>query len=202
MRNTFAGQKRPYVILKYAQSADGLLGIPNQQVWLTNPVSKRLVHRWRSEISAILVGTNTARVDAPQLTNRLYYGPSPLRIILDRSMSLPTDAPYFSEEGPVLVLTEVEVPRSTNHISYLRVNFAEDWMATLFAYLHKERCSSLLIEGGAQTIQSFVDAGYWDEARIFTSPVQLGEGIMAPKWAFRESFSQQIGDDFLTIAYP
>ncbi len=202
IRNTFASENRPYIVLKYAQSKDGYLGIPNQQVWLTNPVSKRLVHRWRSEISAILVGTNTARIDAPQLTNRLYYGPSPLRSILDRSLQLPGDAPYFSNAGPVLVLTELDTVSDQDHISYLQVDFEKDWMSSLFAYLHQEKRSSLLVEGGAQTLQSFADTGNWDEARIFTSPVQLTDGILAPKLALGKSFSQQIGDDSLTIAYP
>ena len=202
IRNTFAGQGRPYIVLKYAQSQDGFIGVSGRQVWLTNPVSKRLVHRWRSEMSAILVGTNTARIDAPQLTNRLYYGPSPLRIVLDRSLQLPKDAPYFSDEGLVLVLTEQEIASEQDHISYLQVDFEKEWMSSLFAYLHQAKRSSLFVEGGAQTLQAFADSGYWDEARIFTSPIRLGTGIRAPKWSFKESFSQRIGDDFLTIAYP
>lgn len=89
IRNTFVRNRRPYIVLKYARSADGFLGRENESVWLTNGISKRLVHKWRSEVDAILVGTQTLRVDDPGLTNRLYFGKSPIRLVLDREASLP-----------------------------------------------------------------------------------------------------------------
>lgn len=202
-RNTLTGQKRPYVILKYAQSIDGYLGRADRPVWLTNPVSKRLVHKWRSEVSAILVGTNTAVLDQPRLTNRLYFGPSPLRVILDRQLRIKLDNPVLAAENPTLVVTEKAPPEiQAGHISYLPLDFSKDWLSTMLRTLAEKGISSLLVEGGAKTLEAFYQQQIWDEIRVFTSSEPLYEGIVAPKIPMAKQELFKLGKDLLTISYP
>ncbi len=180
-RDTFVKKKRPFIILKYAQSLDGYLSETNKQTWITNAFSKRLVHRWRSESDAIMVGTNTAMVDNPQLTNRLYYGNSPVRIVLDRSLSIPKTANILDSAAPTIVVTTEKAPsKKTSNIQYLTLPFDKHLLATLMDYLHNKNIGSLFVEGGAQLLQSFIDENLWDEARVFVGDSLIKEGIVAP----------------------
>jgi diaminohydroxyphosphoribosylaminopyrimidine deaminase/5-amino-6-(5-phosphoribosylamino)uracil reductase len=182
IRNTFVSQERPFIILKYAQSKDGFFAPrEHRQVWLSNPLSKRLVHRWRSESSAILVGQSTALIDNPRLSNRLYYGPSPVRLTIDRTGRLPADLHLFNGRHKTLVFTERQKASPDANLEFLPIDFSQPIIPQILAILFKRRISSLFVEGGAQTIQGFIDANSWDRALILTGAKPLGDGILAPR---------------------
>ena len=200
VRNTFAGKNRPYIILKYAQSADGYIGREEEQIWLTNPYAKRLAHKWRSETDAILVGTNTAAVDNPRLDNRLWSGDSPLRLVIDRQMRLPQDLYLFNDRQPTLIFTESQVSvEGFERTRFITLDFAEDIPLQITETLARGKVTSLLIEGGAHTLQSFAEAGLWDEARIFTVKKRLNGGIPAPRLVGNTVKNFALADDNLTV---
>lgn len=180
-RRTFVTKNRPHIILKFAQSQDGFLGKSGEQVWLTNAYSKRYVHKMRSEIDAILIGSNTARIDNPQLTNRLYFGKSPLSIVLNKSQDLPTDLTIFKSKTPtwwVNEKTEGELLHSTTQL--IKIDFDENLLPNLLQQLQAANVTSLMIEGGAATLQYFINANLWDEAQVLTAEILLRNGIKAP----------------------
>jgi diaminohydroxyphosphoribosylaminopyrimidine deaminase/5-amino-6-(5-phosphoribosylamino)uracil reductase len=195
---TLRSKKRPYIILKWAQSQDGFLGKEGEQVWLTGKTAKILVHKWRTEESAIMVGTNTALVDNPQLNNRLYPGNSPLRIVLDRKGRLPNNLHLFDGSTPTLYVTEQEC--DIPNVEILRSSFDENIIPTILNYLYQKDIKSLIVEGGSALLNSFIKKGLWDEARIFTAPVRLGNGVSAPVISVDDQvFIQKIGKDNLEI---
>lgn len=171
-------QQRPYVVLKWAQSADGLLGRPNARTAISGPLAQRLVHRWRSEVDAILVGAATARVDDPRLDNRLFWGPSPLRVALDWSGKIPADAHLLDDSQPTWLLgpAHAGVFRQTEFPDIRPAN----WIPELLSSLRAAKRAVLLVEGGAATLRQFLEQGYWDEIRLLEAPLRLGEGIAAP----------------------
>lgn len=180
-RNIFVTKQRPYIILKYARSSDGFLGRSNREpVWLTNPYSKRLVHRWRSAIDAIMIGTNTALYDDPQLTTRLYPGPSPIRIVPDRRLRLPRQLHIFDDAIPTLIFTQNNPPDD----QYQQTSFIQledgDFLPSLLRELHRRNIQTLMIEGGRILLEELLRAGLWDEARLFISPQYLHNGLPAP----------------------
>lgn len=185
---TFFTKKRPYVILKYAQSQDGFIGKKDQQVWITGTQTKRLVHKWRHEEAAILVGTNTAEVDNPTLTNRLWFGTQPLRLVIDTKNRLSQDLNIFNTDALTKVL-------KTGDIS------------TILNLLYEMKINSLIVEGGAMLLNSFIEQNLWDEARIFTgnrrvlgTAVALKEGVKAPNFPnILPSKEIKIGQDKLRI---
>ena len=178
IRNTFV-KKRPYVILKYAKSADNFISKTNEQTWLTGYFAKVLVHKWRSEADAIIVGTNTAEIDNPKLTNRLYSGKNPLRIVLDKSLRLNKSLHLFDKSSPTWIINE-QVNAQEENLKFIKLDFDHNLIPNLMTLLHKSNKSSLIVEGGQQLLNSFIDTGLWDEARIFTSDQYLNSGIKAP----------------------
>lgn len=200
-----ATQKRPYIILKYAQSEDGYLGRQSAPVWLTNAFSKHLVHKWRSEIDAIMVGTNTALIDDPQLTNRLYFGKkNPMRILIDRTLKVPMSHKIFDDSAETLVLTSKNT-QNNNNVTYLQSKFEEDYLSAFMQQLYQQNIGTLMVEGGAALLQSFIDANLWDEARVFTAPQSLGEyadAIKAPQLKNAQKIStHKIANDSLVVYY-
>lgn len=198
--STFHLKERPYIILKYAQSADAYLGKAREQVWLTNSISKRLVHRWRAIEGAIIVGTNTAIIDNPRLNTRLYFGKHPLRIVIDRRHRIPSSHHLFTDGLATLYFTEnkrVDISNTTEQF------MLEDWstlLDSILSILNEKKVKSLLVEGGASLLQSFIDADLWDEARIFKTDKILGDGISVPSIPPRKvSQVQNIGKDRLEI---
>jgi diaminohydroxyphosphoribosylaminopyrimidine deaminase / 5-amino-6-(5-phosphoribosylamino)uracil reductase len=209
-------QKRPFIILKWAESADGFIGIENRHVNISNNYSKKLVHKWRSEIDAIMVGTTTAERDNPELTNRFYFGKSPIRVVLDRNTRLSPDLKIFDGTVKTLVFSEKKVKKavytegsfeksnsenleSDNLIRHF-VDFDENVLSQILTVLHSEKIGILFIEGGEKLLSSFIELGLWDEARVFTSSKTLGEGIQAPQLSnatLRQT--HQIDDDLLHI---
>jgi sec-independent protein translocase protein TatC len=166
-------KKRPYIILKWAESTDGFIAplskSETKPVWISNPQSRQLVHQWRAEEQAILVGANTVIKDNPRLTTRAVAGPNPIRVVIDLNNSLPDSSHIFNSEAKTIRLTSNEV--DTNK------PLAEQ----LCAILYEHHITSIIIEGGQKTLQTFIDANFWDEARIFSSELNLIAGVRKPK---------------------
>ena len=175
---TLKTKKRPYIILKWAQSQDGFIGKESEQVWLTGKTAKTLVHKWRAEESAIMVGTNTALIDNPQLNNRLYPGNPPLRIVLDRKGKLLDNLHLLDGSSPTFYVTEQN--RNIPNVEILCTVFDDNIIENILNHLYEKNIKSLIVEGGSALLNSFIKKGLWDEARIFTAPVRLGNGIFAP----------------------
>lgn len=195
-------EKRPYIILKYAQSKDGFMGKVNQQIWLTNPFLKRLVHKWRKEENAILVGTQTAKVDNPKLTNRLWFGnPFPIRVVIDKTLKLSDDLALMDGLSRTIVVCEKSPGCVLNSlIEYLEMDFSsKNLTSELIKKLHELKISSIIIEGGAMTLDNFIDAELWDEARVLVGDKWLHSGIAAPVLPVSPSTETQIGSDIVLV---
>jgi diaminohydroxyphosphoribosylaminopyrimidine deaminase/5-amino-6-(5-phosphoribosylamino)uracil reductase len=200
-RNTFIARQRPFIQLKFAQSADGYMGIPGKQVWFSNHFSQVLAHKGRSAFDAILVGTNTALTDNPSLSNRFWPGKSPLRIVLDRQRQVPSDAHLLHSNQATWIVCEkqLEGDISTDSLRFFELGFDGQLLEKLLAELFHNRITSLIVEGGATTIRHFMEKGFWDEAAIFNTSVRLGSGIPAPTPTGDELASFTLGGDTLTV---
>lgn len=180
---TFHTLHRPYVTLKWAESADGYLDVVRKEgkpVRLSNDLTMLLVHKKRAEHSAILVGTRTALLDNPSLNVRDWYGPSPVRVVIDRRCVLPAGGHLLDGTVPTLVFTErVQAPKPG--VEYVQADFQKPLLPQLLDGLYARGLQSLLVEGGSCTLQSFIDAGLWDEAFVEESPLRLKDGIRAPQ---------------------
>ncbi|MBS1637482.1 MAG: bifunctional diaminohydroxyphosphoribosylaminopyrimidine deaminase/5-amino-6-(5-phosphoribosylamino)uracil reductase RibD [Bacteroidetes bacterium] len=182
---TFHEQKRPYVILKWAQTGNGFISrnpLPESKEdnWITGPESKRLVHQWRSEEQAILVGRKTVEADNPQLTTRLIDGKSPLRLVIDKDLKLDSSLAVFNAEAHTIVFTALE-NEDVSHIRFVTLDFSRDIIPQILRYLHEHGISSLIVEGGTTLLQSFIDLNVWDEARVFVNTHKVFEtGLRAP----------------------
>lgn len=183
---TFQTRHRPFVTLKWAQSSDGFIdrvrepGEPAARI--SDDVSSVWVHRLRAESDAILVGTRTAISDNPSLTTRLWPGRSPLRIVLDEHARVPADRQLFTDGLPTLVVTgpETDYPVLPPSVEVVHLPFGEALIPALLDELYRRRLQHLVVEGGAALLQSFIDSGQWDEARVETGPLVLGQGVAAP----------------------
>ena len=178
---TFHTQHRPYIILKWAQSQDGFMA-PDEpkQLWLTNNESRKLVHQWRSEEAAILVGRRTMEIDKPLLTVRLVEGKNPVRITLGREFILPFDKKVISAGSPLWIFNEKIESYGDNALQYLKLDFKKNVLPQLLDELYKREIQSIIVEGGPTTLQHFINADLWDEARVFTVPILLKSGKRAP----------------------
>ncbi len=182
----FHQKKRPYIILKWAETANGFVAPTfaerkkREPVWITNPYSRQLVHKWRTEEAAILVGTTTVIEDDPQLTSRSWKGKNPKRIVLDRSGKIPVESSIFNALAETVVLTENPKTDAKN-IRYVSVKFDENLPNQICELLYKEGLQSVIVEGGTKTLQSFIDAGLWDEACVFIGQKCFKNGLKAPE---------------------
>ena len=181
---TFQIRKRPYIYLKWAQSADGFMDAcradaSEPPVLLSSAETLRRVHRLRSEVAAIMVGTRTALLDNPSLTVRHWTGHSPVRVVLDRTLKLPAGSHLLDGTVRTVVFTAVEAESRPN-VEYVRVDFGQEVLPQVLQYLYVQKLNSLMVEGGAELLESFLDAGLWDEAWVETAPVALGTGVKAP----------------------
>jgi diaminohydroxyphosphoribosylaminopyrimidine deaminase/5-amino-6-(5-phosphoribosylamino)uracil reductase len=181
-------KKRPYIILKWAQSADGffapagqLRGPLPEPFWISGKASRQLVHQWRSEESAILVGTRTALEDNPRLDTRLWKGRSPLRVLIDRHLKVPGHYHLLDGSLETLVFCDAGTsPQTLEKVRYKRLDPDSDPLKQILDSLWQEQVLSLLVEGGARTLNRFIASGLWDEARIIEGPSFLGAGLRAP----------------------
>ncbi len=183
---TFLQKKRPYIILKWAQSADNYIDKkrgPNDEKkpnWITGKVAQTLVHKWRSEEQAIMIGANTVMTDNPKLNTRLWHGKDPLRIVIDPELEIPDNYSLFDNTVKTLIVNQKKNDLEEN-TTWLKVDcFCDNFFPDLMSYLYKENIQSIIVEGGTKLLQSFIDVNLWDEARIFTGKQFFGEGLRAP----------------------
>jgi diaminohydroxyphosphoribosylaminopyrimidine deaminase/5-amino-6-(5-phosphoribosylamino)uracil reductase len=177
---TFHQQKRPYIILKWAQSNNGKIsGADDKRIFISNAMTNRLVHKWRSEEAAILVGTNTALKDDPALTVRLWPGNDPVRLVIDDTLQLPSTLKLFDRSAKTIVFNTLKQQEDDGLLFY-KIDKTNSVTAILKA-LYTLRLQSVIVEGGATLLRSFIDAGLWDEARIITNTtLVIKRGIDAP----------------------
>jgi diaminohydroxyphosphoribosylaminopyrimidine deaminase/5-amino-6-(5-phosphoribosylamino)uracil reductase len=182
---TFHRKSRPYIILKWAESADGFISPINKSeqkpVWISNEYSRQLVHKWRSEEQAILVGTQTIIDDNPSLTVRDWVGNNPIRVVIDRENTIDSSYNVFDNQAKTIVFSNKEVTSNSDTIQYIKVDFDKNSTQAIVDKLFENNIQSIIIEGGRKTIQSFIDAHLWDEARVFIGGINLNEGTEAPK---------------------
>ena len=179
---TFHTLHRPYITLKWAESADGFIDLCRTEgnpVILSTPLTSMLVHKKRAEHSAILVGTRTAKLDNPSLNVRNWYGRSPIRLVIDRKQSLSPTLHLFDGSVLTLVFTE-HFQDALPNVEYLPIDFQQDILPQIMQILYERGIQSLLVEGGSALLQSFIDAGLWDEAYVEESPRSLISGVKAP----------------------
>jgi diaminohydroxyphosphoribosylaminopyrimidine deaminase/5-amino-6-(5-phosphoribosylamino)uracil reductase len=198
---TFHEKKRPYIILKWAQTQDGFISrIPlpenKEDNWITGKESKDLVHQWRGDEQAILIGYNTALVDNPLLTTRLVEGKNPVRLIIDKNLDLPHNLNIFNNDSKTIVFNSIKSSDDDN-IRYVRIDF-QNMIQEILNECYVLNISSVIIEGGTKTINEFIQKNTWDEARLFVNLNKVfKQGIAAPVISFNQSAPTQIGDDLL-----
>lgn len=203
---TFHNKKRPYIILKWAETKDGFIDIdrhceersnlnknssnqskdcfvPRNDVnnWITSSYSKKLVHQWRSEEQAIMIGTNTALNDNPKLTVREVKGKNPLRVVLDLDLRLPNELNIFDGSTPTLVFNYLKSDTKTN-LEFVKIDKEKDLLTQILEELYHRNILSIIIEGGAQLLQTFITQNLWDEAKVFIGEKEFKTGLKAPKF--------------------
>ncbi|TXE07656.1 bifunctional diaminohydroxyphosphoribosylaminopyrimidine deaminase/5-amino-6-(5-phosphoribosylamino)uracil reductase RibD [Gelidibacter salicanalis] len=219
---TFHNKQRPYVILKWAETSDGFIAPQTrdaqQPVWITNQLSRQLVHKWRAEEQSILVGTNTVIADNPSLTVRDWTGKNPIRVILDRELKLNSeyillnnDAKNLIIHGDNAILPKPEANQKSWSLHpplgrgfdaiYIEIDWSlENTIAKqICTILYNNNINSVIIEGGRQTLQTFINENLWDEARVFTGPTTFGAGTKAPQCSGKLVLKQNLFDDTLKI---
>jgi len=221
---TFHNKKRPYIILKWAQTKDGFIDVDRSVVaniqeenieqyqksedylvtqnnaidnWITTPASKKLVHFWRSEEQAILVGTNTALNDNPKLTVRETTGKNPLRVVLDLNLRLPATLHLFDQSTPTLVFN-YKKNETLENLEFIKIDQTKKLTDEILALLHHRNIQSIIIEGGAQILNTFIHQNLWDEARVFEGEKEFGSGLTAPSTNKNPKYTLQIDSDNLS----
>ncbi len=200
---TFQEQQRPYIILKWAQTADGFMAPTDRsRTAISGPLAKVLVHRWRTEESAILIGKATALFDDPELTAREWSGPQPLRLVLDSSLSLPAHLKLFNGSTETWQLNHVKDEVLPTH-RRVKLPVAEGSLPALLQMLYNAGKQSLIVEGGAAILRSFLAAGLWDEIRLLRSQKTFGQGIAVPPITRATlAFESAVGPDMLSLYLP
>lgn len=179
---TFNTQQRPYITLKWAESADGFIDInreEGQPVVLSTPITSMYVHKQRAEHHAILVGRKTALLDNPSLTTRNWYGKNPFRLVIDKELTLPTSLKLFDGSAPTWVFTAQD-KASTSQVTYFNLDFSQSILPQILQRLYENKLQALLVEGGSQLLQSFIDEGLWDEIYTEHAATILGNGVKGP----------------------
>ncbi len=193
-------QNRPYIVLKWAQTADGFIARSNyDSKWISNEHSRQMVHKWRTEEDAIVTGYNTVKYDNPMLTARNSPGRNPARVIIDPELKLDHSLKVFEGDERVYLFNAIS-DQAEGNICRVKVS-ANDYLADMLAYLWEQNIGSVIIEGGAKTINKFLTEGYWDEARVFTAESKFGAGIDAPTIELESDVEQNILGDRLSTIY-
>jgi len=203
---TFHTKHRPYIILKWAQTADKKSASPNpseggaSRLLISNEYTNRLVHKWRSEEASILVGTNTALYDNPELTTRSWIGSSPIRLVIDMNLRLPKDLKLFDGKTPTIIFNtrkhDIEnfspSPFGMAGVGLYQVTEDVDLVHQIVHALYQMKIQSVLVEGGARLLQSFIDENMWDEIRVITNEeMSIGEGLSAPAFTEKNKILEQ-----------
>ena len=203
-------KKRPYIVLKWAQTLDGFIAPPSefreetaQPYWITNAHSRQLVHKWRSEEAAILVGKNTVVADNPELNTRSWKGKNPVRLVIDSDLTLERSTKVLDGSSTTFVFHRGDTVAKPNSdkVNYIALDFDQNLPQQLCYFLYGQQLNSVIIEGGRFTLQQFIDQGLWDEARIFTGSTSFRQGLLAPTISGREKSRQQVLSDTLSILY-
>ncbi|MDD4149023.1 MAG: bifunctional diaminohydroxyphosphoribosylaminopyrimidine deaminase/5-amino-6-(5-phosphoribosylamino)uracil reductase RibD [Bacteroidales bacterium] len=203
---TYHQKKRPYIILKWAKTRDGFIdyirepGIDTKAAWITNDHCKTLVHKLRTEEDAFMVGTNTILLDNPQLTARKWFGKNPLRITIDQYCQLNNSYQIFDNQAHTLVFNSIKDENDEN-ISYIKLDFSQSIIPQILEILFELEIQSLVIEGGSQTLESFISLGLWDEALVFTGNSLFVKGVKSPAFGFISSKTEMFGDSKLEFFY-
>lgn len=183
---TFQNKNRPYIILKWAETKDGYIAPSKthrkekKPVWITNKKSRQLVHKWRSKEQAILVGTNTVLQDNPSLNTRDWKGNSPIRVVIDKDLKISKEYSVYNKQSKTIIFTEKEA-LNTDNLYFEIIDFSRSIVTQICDVLHQHQIVSVIIEGGAKTLQSFIDENLWDEARVFIGENEFKEGVNSPK---------------------
>lgn len=202
---TFQEKKRPYIILKWAQSADGIMDLPRGENsatgvnWISHPNTKKLVHQWRADEDAIAVGANTIRNDNPSLTVREVFGKNPFRIVISRDGVLPLGSTVLGDEEPTIVFN-TKKNKSDGACEWIKLE-AEHFLQQIMSKLFDLDIASVFIEGGKHTLESFIQANLWDEARIIQSQKELGNGLAAPILPPGKTESSHFGNDTILTQF-
>jgi diaminohydroxyphosphoribosylaminopyrimidine deaminase / 5-amino-6-(5-phosphoribosylamino)uracil reductase len=198
---TFIEKKRPFIILKWAETSDGFIARENfDSKWISNELSRQLVHKWRGEEDSILVGTRTAAHDNPSLNVRDWTGRNPTRIVMDRFLKLNEKLNVFDRSQPTLCYNLLKHEEHEN-LKLLRVG-EQDFLLNVVHDLHKQNIQSVLVEGGAATLKFFIDLNLWDEIRVFKTERSFGKGISSPAFKGRLVKEEFIEEDRLTYYLP
>lgn len=204
---TFHEKKRPYIILKWAQTRDGFIDLPRNTDspigvnWISSEQSRLLVHKWRSEEQAIMIGTNTAVFDDPQLTVRGWNGSQPIRIVLDRKLRIPLTARVFNNEALTLCYNTIKTGVA-GQTEYVKINSGPDNLIDIFTDMYNRGISSVIVEGGQQVLEYLIDKSLWDEARVFIGMKKFINGLPAPEIPFKPKRKFNIAGDELVIYEP
>lgn len=200
---TRISQHRPYVILKWSETQNRFFAPAEaEQKWISNTSSKQLVHKWRSEEDAILVGKRTALVDNPTLNNRLWTGKSPKRILIDKNLEVREDSNLFLAQDSDLIIFNAVKTDWNGHLKYIQLENFDLYLAQNILYqLYLMDVQSLIVEGGAKTLKLFMEAGLWDEARVIVGDTTWENGILAPQLPILPQLTTKIGDNKLKIYY-
>jgi diaminohydroxyphosphoribosylaminopyrimidine deaminase/5-amino-6-(5-phosphoribosylamino)uracil reductase len=198
---TFHTRHRPYIILKWAETADKKTGnYGNNRLHITNEFTNRMVHKWRSEEAAILVGTNTAAMDDPQLTNRLWSGANPVRVVIDKELRLPSSLKIFDGSVKTVVFNIIKHD-DEGAVIYYQVTEDVNLVHQLLNALYRMKILSVMVEGGARLTQSFIDDGLWDEVRMIRNETLVaGDGVPAPILTDAKLICEEtIGSDHIRV---
>ena len=207
---TFHNKKRPYIILKWAETIDGFIDVDrsfdklrmtNTDNWITSPLSKKLVHKWRSEETGILIGTNTALNDNPQLNVREWKGKNPTRIVIDLNNRLPQHLHIFDKTIPTIVFSLSKESEEQN-LAFVKINDTSKLIVEILTELHRRNIQSVIVEGGATLLQTFIDQNLWDEARVFVGNKHFKTGLKAPNLVGEILSKECIESDVLTVFVP
>ncbi len=199
---TYHTKKRPWIILKWAESADGYIDLKREAKdgkapqWLTNQTAKHLVHKWRKEEQAILVGSNTTILDNPRLNTREWWGNSPVRILIDPDLSVPGESHLLDNSQPTLVFNYTRASKN-GQTEYIKMPGSQTIIEQVLEALYARGIQSVIVEGGAMVLNSFIREGYWDEARRFIGEIHLGNGVKAPDFHEKPSESGFVGNAIL-----
>ncbi len=199
---TFHNKKRPYIVLKWAETRDGFIAPKvskkREPVWITNTESRQLVHKWRAEEQAILVGSTTVIKDNPSLTTRDWPGQHPTRIVIDRSNNIPANSSVLDNKTDTIIITsEKNKKNNTDLTIYATVSTTNNIAEEICSILYRHNIQSVIVEGGQQTINAFINKKLWDEARVFIGNTTFEAGIEAPKLQAKLVAEKQIMKDTL-----
>jgi diaminohydroxyphosphoribosylaminopyrimidine deaminase / 5-amino-6-(5-phosphoribosylamino)uracil reductase len=184
---TFFEKKRPYIILKWAQTADGFIAGENyKKIQISNAFSSKIVHKMRTENAAIMVGTNTAINDNPNLTTRNWAGQNPVRILIDKQLRFKNSMNVFNDEAQTLIYNLHGNGKVAN-AQYVQLPENDDFLANLILDLYAKNIQSVLVEGGTKLIESFIKLGLWDEALVIVSDNKISDGVLGPKMDFSKA---------------